>query len=293
MTTFIEFAKAHGVLIDYLPPIGLWKRYPTTDHPKTRNGAALFNEHYGVVRNFATMSEHATWRGQAPLIIDKVARSAFIATAKKEDEVKRRNAANKATWIIGQCKMMPHEYLANKGFPMEAGLVWVEKNLLIIPMRVGKELTSVQIISADGGKKFLDGGKTKLAAHVINNRGTNIICEGYATALSVRRALTAFKLAYTIHICFSASNALAVSRTLKQGVFIADNDKPDINGRQAGQVAAKDSGWTTWIAPDVGMDANDFEKNYGYFKLGSQLKALIMGLGCNRNIQPAKNVYAA
>ena len=278
MSTFIEFAKVYGVLIDYLPPVGLWKRYPTTDHPKTRNGAALFNEHYGVVRNFATMSEHATWHGQSSTVIDKAARSIFMATAKKEDEAKRKNAANKATWIIGQCKMQPHEYLANKGFPTESGLVWTEKNLLIIPMRVGKELSSVQIIAADGSKKFLAGGKTKGATHVINNRGANLICEGYATALSVRRALNAFKMAYTIHICFSAANALAVSRTLKRGVFVADNDKPDINGRQAGQAVALESGWATWIAPDAGMDANDFEKNYGYYRLGMQLKSLIMGI---------------
>ena len=278
MTSFIEFARAHGVLIDRLPAAGTWHRYATSDHPKTRNGVVMYAEHYGVVRNFATMSEHATWRGQAAAPIDRAARAAFIALAKKQDDEHRRNAANKAAWIIKQCKMATHEYLANKGFPMEAGLVWAEKNLLIIPMRTGKELSSVQIIAADGSKKFLSGGTTKLATHTINNRGVNLICEGYATALSVRRALNAFKMAYTIHICFSAANALAVSRTLKRGVFVADNDKPDLNGRQAGQAVALESGWATWIAPDEGMDANDFEKNFGYYKLGTQLKSLIMGI---------------
>ena len=280
MTSFIEFARAHGVLIDRLPAQGTWHRYPTADHPKTRNGVVMYAEHYGVVRNFATMSEHATWRGQAANVIDFALKREFYAKAKKEEEATRQAASDKAKWIINQCKMEPHEYLANKGFPMEAGLVWTrdEQKLLIIPMRIGKDLTSVQIITHDGEKKFLKSGKTALAAHVINNRGANLVCEGYATALSIRRALTAFKMAYTIHICFSASNALAVSRTLKRGVFVADNDKADKNGRRAGQAVALESGWATWVAQDEGMDANDFEKNYGYYKLGTQLKALIMAL---------------
>lgn len=278
MSTFIEFARAHGVLIDCLPPIGAWKRYATDDHPKTRNGVVMYNDHYGVVINHATMSEYATWRGQPAAVIDRATRNEFIAKAKLDEDAVRGKAADKAKWIIGQCSMQPHEYLARKGFPAESGLVWREQNLLIIPMRVGKILTSVQIISADGEKKFIKGGTTKLATHTINNRGTNLICEGYATALSVRRALTAFKLDYTIHVCFSAANALAVSKTLKRGVFVADNDRADSTGRQAGQAVALESGWATWIAPDAGMDANDFEKNFGYYKLGTQLKALIMGI---------------
>lgn len=280
MTSFIEFARAHGVLIDRLPAQGTWHRYPTADHPKTRNGVVMYAEHYGVVRNFATMSEHATWWGQAGTVIDFALKREFYAKAKKDEEAMRRAAADKAAWIIWQCRMEPHEYLANKGFPMESGLVWTkdDQKLLIIPMRIGKDLTSVQIITNDGEKKFLKGGKTSLAAHTINNRGANLVCEGYATALSIRRALTAFKVSYTIHVCFSASNALAVSRTLKRGVFVADNDKADKNGRRAGQAVALESGWATWIAPDEGMDANDFEKNYGYYKLGTQLKSLIMAL---------------
>jgi hypothetical protein len=29
---------------------------------------------------------------------------------------------------------------------------------------------------------------------------------------------------------------------------------------------------------DEGMDANDFEREYGYFRLGAQIKALVMSL---------------
>lgn len=285
MSDFINFARAHGILIDHLPPAGIWKRYATEDHPRSKNGVVLYNEFYGVVKNFATMTEHATWRGQSAEPIDKAARKQFFDSAKREQAQSHAKAASKAEWIISQCKMEMHEYLANKGFPCERGLVWTsgDAKLLVIPMRIGKELTSVQIIGGDGQKKFLKAGKTARATHVIDNRGPNFICEGYATALSVRRALTAFKMAYTIHVCFSASNALSVSRTLKSGVFVADNDKADKNGRHAGQQVAKESGWITWLAPDEGMDANDFEKQYGYFRLGAQLKALVMSVDCNRN----------
>lgn len=279
-TTFIEFAQAHGILINEIPPIGIWKRYHTEDHPKSWNGVVNYNETFGTVINWGTMSEHAVWRGQEAGVIDQAARRQFVANAKKEQEALRIAGAAKAEWIISQCKMEPHEYLASKGFPSESGLVWANKGakLLVIPMRINKKITSAQIINFEGGKKFLSGGTTKLATHVIDNRGVNLVCEGYATALSVRRALTAFKMAYTIHVCFSASNALAVSQTLKRGVFIADNDKPDRTGRRAGQSVAEASGWPVWIAPDEGVDANDFEREYGYFRLGAQIKALVMSL---------------
>lgn len=40
------------------------------------------------------------------------------------------------------------------------------------------------------------------------------------------------------------------------------------------------NGWLRRIAPDEGMDANDYEKQYGYFRLGAQLKALVMSADC-------------
>ena len=39
---FLNFCAAHGIIINHAPPIGIWRRYPTTDHPKSRNGAVKF-----------------------------------------------------------------------------------------------------------------------------------------------------------------------------------------------------------------------------------------------------------
>ena len=39
-----------------------------------------------------------------------------------------------------------------------------------------------------------------------------IFCEGYATGLSIRAAMRAIKMRYTIYICFSAGNMKEVAR---------------------------------------------------------------------------------
>ena len=35
MSDLIDFAREHGILIDSIPPLGSWKRFPTEDHPNS------------------------------------------------------------------------------------------------------------------------------------------------------------------------------------------------------------------------------------------------------------------
>ena len=39
---FLSFVRAHGILIDTVPPVGRWMRLPTQTHPRKRNGAVKF-----------------------------------------------------------------------------------------------------------------------------------------------------------------------------------------------------------------------------------------------------------
>ena len=50
---FVNFARAHGILIDTTPPLGVWTRYPTEDHPRKKNGAVKFMGNYGLVQNLS------------------------------------------------------------------------------------------------------------------------------------------------------------------------------------------------------------------------------------------------
>ena len=141
------------------------------------------------------------------------------------------------------------------------------KQFLIIPMRVDGGLVGCQIIDREGGKKFLYGQRTAGAEFCFDNKGPHILCEGYATALSVRKALKNMKKRYTIHVCFSAGNMKKVASAIEgKGLVVADNDESG-----TGERVAKEIGWKYWISDKPGEDANDFHQRLGLFRFSQSL----------------------
>jgi putative DNA primase/helicase len=267
--TFIDFCRAHGVLIDALPPVGVWRRLKTEDKGSKRNGAVKFMGDHGFVQNWATMTEPAAWRADKPA---SVGVQQQVQKASQDAAQAQAKAADKATWIVGQCKTAEHAYLAAKGFPAEVGNVWQagDAPLLVIPMRVAGSLVGCQLIGEGGTKKFLTGQRTGHAEFVFANGGHHILCEGYATALSARHALKNLKRRYTLHVCFSAGNMLKVAAGLPGGFVLADNDASG-----TGEKAAREIGWPFWMSDRVGEDANDFHLRMGLFALAQELGGLI------------------
>ena len=276
---FLDFCAAHGIVINHAPPIGIWKRYPTTDHPKSRNGAVKFMGDHAFVQNHATDTEVSVWNTDAPVNID-VAR---IARAAKDAEALKRKAqaeaAVKAKSILEQTVLAKHDYLKAKGFPEDWGRVWVKdgEHILVIPMWIDRSLVGCQLIKQDGDKKFLYGQRTAGAEFCIDNKGDNILCEGYATALSIQKAMKGLKRPYTIHVCFSAGNMKRVAEG-KRGLVIADNDASG-----TGERVAKEIGWPYWMSPVVGQDANDFHMRVGLFKFTQSLTPLLNLVRLNRH----------
>lgn len=261
---FLSFCRAHGVLIDYLPPIGLWRRYPTEDKPRHRNGAVKWNGEIGWVQNHATMIEVAIWRTDTPVKYDAYAQ---VQKAAQETAERQRSAARKAAMILKQCTFTSHPYLTAKGFPEEAGNTYFHEgeHILVIPMR-GPELCGVQLIKPDGDKKFLFGQRTGGAEFVWDNKGPHILCEGYATSLSIRHVLKSLKRRYTIHVCFSAGNMKKIAEKLPGGFIVADND---LSG--TGERVAKEIGWPYFMSPEAGEDFNDLHRRVGNFRAGQEL----------------------
>src|SRR5579862_3832374 len=62
MSDFLSFARAHGIVIDHEPPLGVWRRYKTLDKPGKRNGAVKLMGDYGFVQNHAIDVEVAVWK---------------------------------------------------------------------------------------------------------------------------------------------------------------------------------------------------------------------------------------
>jgi putative DNA primase/helicase len=265
---FVTFCKLHGILIDSLPRMGVWKRYPTEDKTSKRNGAVKWMGDHGFVQNHATQTEVSVWKSDAPQDFDRTKLMRDVQAAEELTARRQREAAGKAAWIMSQCKFGKHDYLKAKGFPDEEANVWAHegKQTLVIPMRMNGALLGCQLIDEYGVKKFLTGQKTSGAEFVFDNKGPHILCEGYATALSVRLAMKNLKRHYTLHVCFSAGNMVKVAGTLPSGFIVVDNDVSGTGQRVAAQI-----GWPTWMSEVEGEDANDAYQRLGLFKFSQSL----------------------
>lgn len=272
---FLDFARSHGIIIHDYPPLGTWKRYPTEDHPRKTNGAVKFMGTHGFVQNHAVDTVVSIWKPDSPIQIDHRLIRSSVLNAEAEQRKRQQEATRKAVRMLNDSGMMTHPYLEAKGFPDEQGNVLrIEgKPVLLVPMRVAGSLVGVQMIDAEGGKKFLFGQRTSGATFTFDNKGINILCEGYATALSVRLALKTMKRRYTLHVCFSAGNMLKVAESLKPGLIIADNDASETGQKTAAQI-----GWPTWISDTAGEDANDYHRRVGLFKFTQSLTQSMRGL---------------
>ena len=248
--SFEDFARAHGLLIKDLV-LDRWVRVGTEDHPRKQNGAYIFDGHKGALINFAVHDKHILFKSEEPFVPDPNTYAKKLA-AKQEHEQRQRKAAEKAAYIMNNAVKEQHPYLIRKGFH-DRGLVW--NGLLILPMRVGQHLAGCQMIQEDGTKRFLSGQQTKGASLVIDNKGRNIVCEGFATAMSVRRAMKHLRERYTIQVCFSAGNMLEVAKGLRDPLVIADHDPMGI-------ATAKKIAPTYWVG-EAGEDFNDTEQRIG------------------------------
>lgn len=269
--TFEQFAALHGLVINRLVP-GKWVRVPTEDKPKHRNGAYRYMGAYGVVQNWATMTEPAVWKadGESREATERVRR--VVKEAALHQVQAAQKAAQRAQGILAECELAPHPYLEAKGFPEALVNVWNREtdNVMVVPMRFGDRIVGAQLIKPDGDKKFLYGQRSGGAEFIFGTRGTHVLCEGYATALSTQRALAGLKAAYVLHVTFSAGNMKKVAQALPGGVVIADNDESG-----TGERVAREIGWPYWMADVVGEDANDYAQRAGVFALAMGLKRVM------------------
>lgn len=275
MTDFLDFARSHGIIIHDYPPVGQWRRYPTEDHPRKRNGAVKYMGTHGFVQNHAIDTVVSIWKHDSRDSLDQRQIRSSVLNAEAETRKRQKEATQRAVRMLNDSGLSTHPYLAAKGFPDEQGnVLHIEgKPVLLIPMRMSGSLVGVQMIDAEGGKKFLFGQRTSGATFTFDNKGMNILCEGYATALSVRMALKQLKQRYTLHVCFSAGNMLKVAEGLERGLVIADNDASG-----TGQGVAEKIGWPVWMSDEVGEDANDYHRRVGLFKFTQSLTQSIRRL---------------
>lgn len=213
---------------------------------------------------YAEAKRHG-WRGEET----RIERPRAAPPPRKDYGPARRKAKD----MVASATWETHPYLVSKGFPEEKGLVMPDDRL-VIPMRDAEtgEINSVQTITTYGQKKFLAGGKAKGSVFMIGRGYERWLCEGHATALSVRAALTSLYRQATVIVCFSAANLAHVARKVRGQYVVADNDESGTGERYACK-----TGLPWWMPPEVGMDANDFHLAYGVRALANELNGLRSG----------------
>lgn len=255
---FRDVAESIGLQLRSILEDDRIHRCATTLHPKKLNGAYRTDGSRGWVKNWET-GESANWHAER-----NADRRAVRLTPLPSLAERRAKEAERAAWAakvaqdrIAAATVELHPYLERKGFPKALGLVLNGK--LLVPARIGGEAVSLQEIAEDGTKKNLPGGRMSGASFSIGNGPREVLCEGYATGLSIKAALAAIHLPARVTCCFSASNLAALAGQRRHAVIVADNDKPVVqfDGMGTGEFYARRTGLTWAMPPEVGTDAND------------------------------------
>lgn len=274
--SFQHFARECGLEVVDSSPSRRIRRCGTITHPRSKNGAYLWDGERGWA--FAWDGDgQPHWYGEARQWTDEDKRQwARDREAERALQAKRhQDAARKAQALIAQASLSTHGYLRLKGFPETQALVLPDETLLV-PMRdySSNELRGVQSIrwlpeDRRWEKKMLAGMRAKGAVLRLGPRQARetILCEGFATGLSIEAAVKWLRLSAAVLVCFSDTNLVTVAPMVKGPAYVyADHDASG-----AGQRAAEATG-LPWCKPDVeGWDANDLHTERGLLAVCRQL----------------------
>lgn len=297
--TLTETIAATGMTPPARLTPGRWLRFPGVGKGKSNRSGwcrvitptlAIYGDWSSDFKAVWKDNSHRDDATSARLLAQARAReAAFIA----EQRARQAAAAEKAQQIVRNAAMCSHPYLERKGFPHLKALVHQGDAIapagkeifgaqLVVPMRDLLDydrIVSVQLIDERGEKVFLPGGRASGAVFCIGAHPSRavrrVICEGYATALSIDAALARLPGPHAVIASFSAENLVRVARHFKDAKVAADHDLPNPRtGLKAGEEAAKRTGLAWAMPPDEGTDFNDMHRSHGLHAVTQALRSL-------------------
>jgi putative DNA primase/helicase len=278
--SFHEAAASIGCIIRNLNEDDRIHRCATDTHPKKKNGAYRSDGRRGWIRNWETFAL-AVWheerderrRGPVKPLPD-------LAKRRAEEAAAARFAAETAQHMVKTAAWATHPYLERKGFPKALGLVL--EDMLLVPGRINGRITTLQKIYADGRKMSLKNGSIGGASFSIGDGPLEILCEGYATGLSIKAALSGMCVRARVTCCFAAANVAEVASKRPRALIVTDNDKPipQLGGLGTGEYFARRTGLPWAMPPVLGTDANDLHLSAGLPALQRLLLDLMQRRSC-------------
>ncbi|PWJ73846.1 putative DNA primase/helicase [Pseudaminobacter salicylatoxidans] len=295
--TLDEAINAACDAIGIMPPkryqLGRWAKTDTLAGKSGKgDGRVMVDDDRVTAWNWQTGVRHTVWLDSDRTPEQRRVSARKVAERAEDQRRRADDAAKVAQRIVSSAVPANHPYLSMKGFPDEKALTLDAaairdiggrylvpdggQRAIVIPVRIGGQIRSIQLIWEGGTKKFLAGGEIGGASHRISNGSETWLCEGYATGLSLRAALHSLYRPATVLVCFSASNIVAVAKTINGRCFVAaDHDAPpkvnpnQFGGLGAGEYYAKASG-KPYMMPDlIGTDINDLHCRQGIFPVQS------------------------
>lgn len=195
------------------------------------------------------------------------ARAAREAEQKRSQEV--ASSVVDAIWSEAGTASSGHPYLSRKGINAHGARVTGDGRLIVPLYDQHGELSSLQYIDSEGGKRYHQGGAVQgrfWSIGASDQPGPVYLAEGFATAASIHEVT-----GRPCFIAYSASNLVPVAEILSKDyadlIVVADNDESGTGRNYADQCAAKFG--CTVIIPPIQGDAND------YLQAGHDLAALL------------------
>lgn len=273
---FSDAIKAAGLIPpDAIEPGKLY-RMPGAGKAGSNSAAwcKLFDDGIGGVFGDFSSGFESSWQAEREAKYSESEIAAFkarIAEERKQREAeeaqRKTKAQTKAAGIWEQAETAPddHPYLIRKGIKTNGAKL--HKGALLIPLRDGGKIHSLQFIGTDGGKKFLTDGRVKGCYFSMGNpNGAAALCiaEGFATGATIHEAT-----GLPVAIAFNSGNLGLVSKAMRDKfpdlplIVCADDDihTEGNPGLTEGTKAARSIGGLLAV-PDFGSnrpdDATDF-----------------------------------
>jgi putative DNA primase/helicase len=182
---------------------------------------------------------------------ERAAYDQFVQDAQRERDIEQQRRYDEAAeqarklWENADAAPDDHGYLLKKNVK-SYGLKCTDSGHLLVPVRIGGRIRSLQVINADGEKRFLPGGQVAGGYFAIGGAAggdTIYLVEGYAPGATVHAATGG-----AVFVGFNDKNLLPVAKTLRDKlpgaeiVICADDDYRTENNpglTRAGEAAAQ------------------------------------------------------